>query len=82
MNSTITPATADAADSVLVLTCRACGKRHRVKEFPRDPCGNLAGNFLFNCIGCGKTEVRTRSDIIQLAASPRPRPQVTPSRSP
>lgn len=73
---------ANAAGIVLVLQCRSCGKQHRVKELPRDTGGGAANDFLFNCIACGKTEIRTRADIFQQAASPRQQLQLIPSRSP
>ena len=73
---------ANAAGIVLVLQCRSCGKKHRVRELPRDPGGAAANHFLFNCIACGKTEIRTRGDIFEQTAASRPRLEIIPSKSP
>jgi hypothetical protein len=64
-------------DNVLTLTCLACGKLHRVREFPRDSSGRLALFFRFTCLRCGHTVVAFLQDIVKrsrLAAHRSERP--------
>ncbi len=70
------------AQTTLVLHCRACGKVHRVKERPRDVLGGAASHFLFTCIGCCRTEIRTSDEMTEHVADQAGNPALTPSKSP
>lgn len=69
------------AHTTLVLHCRACGKVHRVKERPRDVLGGAASHFLFTCIGCSRTEIRTSEDMTELVTDQAACPALMPSKS-
>ena len=58
-------------DVVLAIRCRACGKVHRVIRHPADRTGRSLREFLFNCIRCGRSEIRASEDIFAMQKPPR-----------
>lgn len=70
-----------ANKETLTLRCRHCGKIHRVRGLPKEASGRIAERFLFTCIACGKTEIRSREDIVHQALAEHAPAGVTPSRS-